>query len=270
MTGLPPLSSEAIQARIANTAASAFVRRVAYYPQTGSTNDVCRELAEAGAPEGTLVVADEQLAGRGRMGRRWVAPAGGALLLSLLFRPPLDASRAAQLTMVCGLAAAEAVEACTGLRPGLKWPNDLLLGDEKFAGILSELGLAGERLDYVVVGLGLNANFDPRAVEGASPEATSLQRALGRPVDRLALLAALLERVAVHYAALRAGDAPLDAWRARLVTLGRRVTVGEPGRRYDCTAESTGADGALIVRLDDGTRVTLHAGDVTLRPEGLP
>lgn len=270
MPGFTPLSCHAIRASIADTPAGAFVRRVEYYPRTGSTNDVCRELAEAGSPEGTLVVADEQLAGRGRMGRRWVAPAAGALLLSLLFRPPLDASRAAQLTMVCGLAAAEAVETCTGLRPGLKWPNDLLLGDEKFAGMLSELGLTGERLDYVVVGLGLNANFDPRAVEGAGPEATSLQRVLGRPVDRLALLAALLERVAAHYAALRARDALLDAWRARLVTLGRRVRVEGPGLRYDGTAESTDADGALIVRLDDGTRVTVHAGDVTLRPEGLP
>ena len=269
MPAFIPLSADAIRASITNTAAGAFVRQVVYYPQIGSTNDVCRELADAGALEGTLVVAGEQLAGRGRLGRRWVAPADGALLLSLLFRPPLDAGQASRLTMLCGLAAAEAVESCTGLHPDLKWPNDLWLGDEKLAGMLSEIGLTGERLDYVVVGLGLNANFDPQAVEGSGPRATSLLRALGHPVDRLALLAALLERVAVHYAASRAGDAPLDAWRARLVTLGRRVTVSEPGSRYDGVAESTDADGALIVRLDDGARLTVHAGDVTLRPEGL-
>jgi BirA family biotin operon repressor/biotin-[acetyl-CoA-carboxylase] ligase len=267
MPGFIPLSSDTIRASIADTAAGAFVHRVMYYPQIGSTNDVCREFADAGTPEGMLVIADEQLAGRGRMGRRWVAPAGGALLLSLLFRPPLDAGRASLLTMLCGLAAVEAVEACTGLRPGLKWPNDLLLGDEKFAGMLSELGLTGERLDYVVVGLGLNANFDPHAVEGAGPRATSLQRALGHTVDRLALLAALLERVAVHNAALRSGEPLLDAWRARLVTLGRRVTVSGPSGQCDGLAESTDADGALIVRLDDGAGITVRAGDVTLRPE---
>lgn len=270
MSGYEALSKEAIQARIARTIAAAFVKQVVYYPQIASTNDACRELADSGALEGALVVADEQVAGRGRLGRRWLAPPGRALLLSLLFRPALDPIHASQVTMLCGLAAAEAVEAETGLQAGLKWPNDLVLGNDKFGGLLAELGLASETLDYLVVGLGLNVNFDPRPMDGTGRQPTSLQVVLGHPVDRLALLAALLGRVAVHYAAFRDGVVPLDEWRARLVTLGRRVTVSEADRQYTGLAETTDEDGALWIRLDDGTHVTVHAGDITLRPEGLP
>ena len=128
------------------------------FPQIGSTNDVAHERAAAGAAEGLLVLADEQTAGRGRLDRRWWAPPGSSLLMSLLLRPPLPPGQAGQLTMCLGLAAAEGVEAVTGLQPALKWPNDLLLGGRKLGGMLSELRLDGERLAYAVLGLGVNVN----------------------------------------------------------------------------------------------------------------
>jgi biotin-(acetyl-CoA carboxylase) ligase len=159
-------------------------RTVYYWPAINSTNDELKRLAEEGVPEGTLAITDEQLAGRGRLERKWIAPAGSSLLMSLLFRPSfLAPSQVQQLTMICSLAAADAVNKITGLRPALKWPNDLLLEGRKLAGLLTELGFAhiisnsdvgkspsdrpgGEHsrranaLAWGVVGVGLNVNID--------------------------------------------------------------------------------------------------------------
>jgi len=165
------------------------------FGSVGSTNDVARDLAGLGAPEGTLVITDVQTAGRGRLDRSWIAPPGSSLLFSLLFRPATRPELAMGLTMVAGLACAEAVEARTGLRPGLKWPNDLMLQDRKLAGILTEAETVGDRISSVVVGVGLNVNVDFRQAD-ASAElrdvAIGLSQALGQRVDRLSLLNAIL------------------------------------------------------------------------------
>jgi BirA family biotin operon repressor/biotin-[acetyl-CoA-carboxylase] ligase len=263
-------SPELVRARLAAAPqVGLFGRQVHYHPAVSSTNDLCRGLAAAGAPEGTLVLAGEQSAGRGRLARRWYAPPGSALLLSLLFRPALAPARMPRLVMLCSLAAAEAVERLTGLAVGFKWPNDLLIGQAKFGGLLAELGVTGDQLDYVVVGLGLNVNLDPAELAEVHGPITSLSHALGRPVDRLALLVALLARSAERYAELAAGGDPAPAWRARLVTLGRRVRVSAAGETIEGLAVGAGDDGALELRRDDGTLARVHAGDVTLRPEGL-
>jgi BirA family biotin operon repressor/biotin-[acetyl-CoA-carboxylase] ligase len=197
------LSPDSIRAGLATR----FVgRTVHYWPAVGSTNDELKRLAEAGAPEGTLAIADEQTAGRGRLrGRTWVAPAGSSLLMSLLFRPAwLAPAQAQQITMLCALAAADAVAQLTGLQPGLKWPNDLLLDGKKLAGVLTELGFVGDKLAWAVVGVGLNINADfagqpelpalgPQAQVAAT--AISLSMALRRPVSRLRLLHAYLASV---------------------------------------------------------------------------
>ena len=145
------LSAEAIAAALTTRRLG---RPVLYFPRIGSTNDVAHDRAAAGAAEGLLVIADEQTAGRGRLDRRWWAPPGSSLLMSLLLRPALPPDQAGQLTMCLGLAAVEAIEAVTGLRPALKWPNDLLLEDRKLGGMLTELRLEGERLDIRGVGVG--------------------------------------------------------------------------------------------------------------------
>ncbi len=284
-------------------------RPALFFPSVGSTNDVIHAHAAAGAAEGLLAVADEQTAGRGRLDRRWWAPPGSSLLMSLLLRPSITrfcessvlscpAVRAGQLTMCLGLAAAEGIEQATGLRPALKWPNDLLLAGRKLGGMLTELRLDGDRLEYAVLGLGVNVNVEfgtsppcppllPREGETAAPlpsqgggrgvggrfpaegedglarTATSLSMALGRPVARLPLLAAILARTEVWYDRLLAGESPHEAWAARLDTLGRAVTVMLPAGALAGTATGVNAEGALLVRDEDGQTHTVWAGDVT-------
>jgi BirA family biotin operon repressor/biotin-[acetyl-CoA-carboxylase] ligase len=257
-------------ASIAKGLTTAFMgRRIVYYRSVGSTNDVARELAARGAPEGTLVIADEQAAGKGRLGRRWLAPLGTSLLMSLLFRPHfLAPCQAQRLTMICSLAVVEAIEALTGLGAAIKWPNDIVVQGKKTGGILTELGATGNSLDYAVVGLGLNVNLDFGAVEAMeelAATATSLSRELGREVSRLALLWGILEKVEGRYQRLEAGALPHDEWASRLVTLHNNVMVDTPQGVVEGWAEGVDADGALILRINGGECQRVLAGDVTLR-----
>lgn len=244
-------------------------RNIYYWPQLASTNDEARRLARAGAPEGTLVLTDYQTAGRGRLDRRWEAPPGTSLLLSLVFRPLLTPVQVQQLTMVCGLAVAEAIELVTGLQVGLKWPNDIMVGGAKVGGVLTEIELIANRLDFVVVGLGLNVNLDPAQLPAdLLVSATSLAHELGRDVARLPLLWVLLRSVEKRYVALSAGHSPQGEWVERLVTLGQPVAVTASGSTLEGVAEGVDANGALLLRLDDGRLQTIMAGDVTLRERG--
>ena len=246
-------------------------RHLVYLPQTPSTNDWLRGLAQEGAPEGAVVITDYQSAGRGRLGRRWEAPPGECLLLSLLFRPQLAPHQAQRLTMICGLAAVDAIGAETGLDAALKWPNDIVTGQGKLGGILTEVSLQADRLDYVIVGLGLNVNLDPGRLPGDMlAPATSLAHLLGRRVERLPLLWAFLRSVEARYNELELGDSLHREWAARLDTLGKPVTVAEGDRVLAGVAEGVDANGALLVRLAGGQLQTVVAGDVTLRDATRP
>lgn len=238
---------------------------IIYYPSLGSTNEVLKGLAAQGAPEGTLVIADEQTAGKGRLGRKWLAPPGTSLLLSLLFRPDLAPNQAARLTMICSLAIADGIEELTGLSVGLKWPNDVFIRGKKAGGLLTESATTGERLDYVVVGMGLNVNLDVSTLSELRGMATSLSQELGREVSRLELLWRILEGIEARYKSLRRGESPHEEWAARLVTLAREVQVTTPQGVLAGWAEGVDADGALILRTSDGQRRRILAGDVTLR-----
>jgi BirA family biotin operon repressor/biotin-[acetyl-CoA-carboxylase] ligase len=240
-------------------------RRVLYYPSVSSTNAVAHEMALQGAEEGLVVLADEQTAGRGRLGRRWIAPAGTSLLLSVLLRPGFTADRAPWLTMIISLATLDGIREVTGLEGALKWPNDVLLDGRKAGGILTEIGLTGDHLDFAVVGLGLNVNFDPTTVPDLPPGTTSLMLALGKQVDRLALLRAILRAADDRYVRLLAGESPHQEWAAHLATLGQHVRVHTPAGVEEGIAEGIDLNGALILRREDGTKVTIPSGDVTLR-----
>jgi BirA family transcriptional regulator, biotin operon repressor / biotin---[acetyl-CoA-carboxylase] ligase len=242
--------------------------RVVYLGRTGSTNDVAREEARRGAGERLLVVAEEQTAGRGRMDRSWWAPPGTCLLMSLLLRPSIPALQSGRLTMCLGLAAVEGIEDATGVRAGLKWPNDLVFAGRKLGGMLAEAELDGERIAYAVLGLGLNVNLDFNApASGMPPDlaaaATSLSAALGRKVDRGGLLAAILTRFEDRYGRLLAGESPHGAWAARLITLGQRVAVSGAGGELAGVATGVTREGALLVRDDAGQEHTIWSGDVT-------
>lgn len=244
--------------------------RVLHFSVLDTTMEVARREAQSGAAEGLLVLAEEQRAGRGRYHRRWEAPFGSSLLASLLLRPTfLPPERAFLLTALAALAVAEAVEEVSGLPCTLKWPNDVLLQGRKVCGILVELEGTARRLEWAVVGWGLNVNVDFRASELAG-RAISLAEAAGRPFPRLPLLAACLGRMEAHYQALRAGqgEAVWSAWRGRLSMLGRPVEVASPEGMFSGLALDVAPDGALLVRRADGRLERVRAGDVMLPTGG--
>ncbi len=246
-------------------------RQIHYALVIDSTNRWAKELAAAGAAEGALVITEEQTAGKGRLGRRWLAPARSCLLLSIVFRPEWAPAQATQLTMLCSLAAAEAIETETGLGVGIKWPNDLVVAGppgqpvRKLAGLLTETATAGDELLHVVVGMGINVNLDPADLGPVMTLPTSLQRELGRPVDRGALLLALLGRIENRYTEARP-EALLADWKRRLVTLGQQVTVTSGTQILQGQAEGVDPDGALLLRDLAGFLHRIAAGDVSLRP----
>jgi len=241
-------------------------RTVVYKAEIGSTNDEAKRMARAGAPEGTLVIADYQNRGRGRLHRDWVAPAGSGLLMSLIFRPELAAHEFQRLTMLCGLAVAEAIELQTGLQAGLKWPNDVVIAGSKVCGILSEIEFEGPKVSFAVVGIGMNVNLDPALLPADLPlTATSLSRELGAEVARLPLLQSLLQKIEERYSTLGTDQSLHREWAARLVTLGKPVTVSGIVPALEGIAEGVDVDGALLVRLAGGRLEKVLAGDVSVR-----
>lgn len=230
---------------------------VHFFSSVGSTNDIAAALADAGAREGATVVAEAQTAGRGRRGRVWHSPSGAGLYVSVVFRPEVvDAAAppAYGLTLMAGVAVAEGVHASTGLAVELEWPNDVVIGRRKLAGILAEASSAGAR-PAVVVGFGVNvraAAYPPDLARIA----TSIETELGRAVDRGAVLAEILAALAARRADLAAGrfDAILNAWRQRAPrTEGAPVEwADQSGVRRGVTA-GVDRDGALLVRI--GNRV---------------
>jgi len=254
---------------------SLFWREVVYLDRVGSTNDVAKDLASQGAAEGIVVVADEQTAGRGRMDRRWIAPPESSLLCSILFRPALSPDQANRLTMLCSMAAADAIERVADLSVAIKWPNDLIVISaaergasqewRKLAGILTETGMTGDQLAYVVVGIGINVNVPQALLPKLAPGATSLLAETGQTVDRSRLLIALLENVAFRYEQLRNGHSPREEWSARLATLGQWIDVTTSDRTLHGIAEAVDENGALLLRTADGAVHRLLTGDATLR-----
>ncbi|MBI4240706.1 MAG: biotin--[acetyl-CoA-carboxylase] ligase [Candidatus Rokubacteria bacterium] len=227
------------------------------FETTGSTQDEIRRLAEAGAPEGTLVVADHQTRGRGRQGRAWLDEPGSSLLLSLLLRPEIPAGTAPQLSLLAAVASADALTGATALPVGIRWPNDLEVRARKVGGILAEASATGEQVSHVVVGIGINVNQTRFPAALARP-ATSLALEVGRPLDREPLLEALvasLDRWYTRY--VREGFAPVrEGWCQASVTLGQPVDGGG----VTGTAEDLDVDGALLVRTAAGARTRLVAG----------
>ncbi len=226
---------------------------VRWLSEIDSTNRYLIDEARAGAPTGLVVVADHQTSGRGRLGRTWVAPPGASLLVSLLLRPTVAPDRRHLLVMAAGLAMAEAVEAETGVVAGLKWPNDLLVGERKLAGILAEA--AG---DALVVGIGVNIEWHEVPAE-LTAIATACNLEGGRPTTPATVLQAFLGR---YTGRLEDLDGSRAAYEARLLTLGRRVRVEQAGGVQTGVAIGVDPDGRLRLRTDDATELAIAVGDV--------
>ena len=242
-------------------------------PETGSTNDVAWEWARQGAPEGLLVLAERQLAGRGRGGNAWFSPPGAGVWASFLLRPELGARRLGLLPLAAGLAAAQAAER-VGAAAGLKWPNDLVAADgsgRKLGGVLCESRAEGGGRAAVVLGSGVNVHPPAGGFPGElARSAGALATVAARAVSREDYLVALVQCLAEAYEALERGAeaAVVDAWRARAVVFGRAVSVAGAGAAVHGVARDVAEDGALIVRLDSGAELEVRAGQLEVAWEG--
>ncbi len=237
---------------------------VHYFDVVGSTNVEARRFAHEGAPEGTLIVADAQTKGRGRLERSWVSPAKGGLYLSLILRPDRTADWLPKLTLAAGVSVANAILR-TGLTPQLKWPNDVLIAGQKTAGILSEAEFSERQIAFAILGIGINVNIKkdefPVSIRNT---ATSLRLSLGQPVSRVGLLQTLLVELEQCYESLQTGGFAnvLQTWSEFDTTLGREVEVFLPAGRVKGMAEALDTDGTLLVR-DSADRLhKILAGDV--------
>jgi BirA family biotin operon repressor/biotin-[acetyl-CoA-carboxylase] ligase len=237
-------------------------QRIIYYPRLNSTNDIAKRWARQGAEEGTVIVAEEQTAGRGRMKRTWLSPKG-SIALSIILRPQL--AYISSLIMVASLAVVHGIEQVTGLKSQIKWPNDVLVNNKKMCGILIESDLRGSAVDYAIIGIGINVNLRLSEFPEVPPTATSLSHELGRDVSRLDVIRCLLAETERLYLALPTGQPVYQEWRDSLVTLGKKVQVRSGAITYKGIAESVAGDGSLCLRQSDGSLIKIVAGDVTLR-----
>ena len=225
--------------------------------------DEARRLAEVGEPEGTVVVAEEQTAARGRFDRVWISPVGVNLTFSVILRP--DLRRLAQVNMAATLAVSRAVERTCGLTPTIKWPNDVRLGGRKVAGILVESVVRGGDAAYTVAGIGINVNFDTSSSPEIASIATSIMVESGRRADRGKVLKLALEGFDDLYRTVSSGGSLTEEWAERMETLGRHVRVEWKELVVEGRAESVDDHGNLLLRTVDGSIFTASAGEVTLQ-----
>ncbi|MFO8101956.1 MAG: biotin--[acetyl-CoA-carboxylase] ligase [Dehalococcoidia bacterium] len=240
---------------------------IIYRREVTSTQAVAKSLASEGAVEGTVVVAETQSGGRGRIARGWVSAVGG-IYFSIILRPDIKPTEALQLPLIAGLAVARGIEQLTCLNPSLKWPNDIILSGRKAGGILTEMSAEMDRLEWVIIGIGLNVNitsetFPPQVRE----EATSLMQAGGKQIPRVKLLQCILaELEALYDEFTESGFENLrQQWKKLSNTIGSEVTVSSSTEHLVGRAVDIDRDGALILQQKDGAQVRIIAGDVRLR-----
>lgn len=246
--------------------AEIFGRQLKVLEVTTSTQEEVRKLAEEGSPEGTLVIAEEQTVGRGRLGRKWFSPPGKGIWMSLLLRPDLPLSCASQLTLLTAVAVCRAIRTVTGVEPGIKWPNDLLVQGRKICGILLESVAEDERIRYCIAGIGIDANMTAEDYpEELRDIVSSLRMESGKEVDREVLVSGVMAELEKLYSLyLDKGFDPIaHLWEALSVTINRNVTLHTP--KGTVTGYATGIDtsGALVLD-QDGEKVLIFSGDVQL------
>lgn len=245
---------------------SLFSTNVVYHKTLVSTNDVGKALAIAGAPEGTIVLAEEQTGGRGRMGRRWLSPGYLNLLFSVLMRPQMKASDVFSLSMAFALAACDAVEEVCRVRPMIKWPNDIYLSGKKLGGMLTEFSVADNYSEYIILGLGLNVNWNPGDADVPLYESTSIFAETGRRIARELLLANLLKRFERNYRDILSGslEAVYKAWNKRSLLFEKMVTIQTAEGRIRGKAINIDRTGALIILDKEGNKRKILNGDVSV------
>ena len=234
-------------------------------PSVASTNTLAMEMAANGSPEGTVVIAETQTGGKGRLGRKWISPKGN-LYLSVILRPAVPLQKAPLITLMGAVAIVSAIRTTCGLEAGIKWPNDILVSGKKVSGLLTELSAEQDRIRHIVLGIGVDVNME---LEALPPEVreqtTTLAEASGKTMDRTLLLRQILRDLDRWYGVfLSNGPEVLREWRSLNLTTGSRVAVSGAGETLEGLARGVDDEGRLVVGLDDGTMRTVAAGDVTI------
>ncbi|MFA5308607.1 MAG: biotin--[acetyl-CoA-carboxylase] ligase [Dehalococcoidales bacterium] len=235
-------------------------QRLVYFPSLASTMDTARDEVRRGATEGTVVMAGEQMGGRGRLKRNWVSPSGN-IALSIILYP--DVKAIPYLIMIASLAAARSIEGATGLKTGIKWPNDVLIEGRKVSGILIENEVKGNKAASVT-GIGINIDLNAADYPEIADTAASLKSS-GKADFRVEIIRALLTEFERLYLTLPDGKPIFEAWRGRLATLGEKVRATGGGETIEGVAEDADESGALWIRGAEGRLTKVVAGEVTLR-----
>ena len=242
-------------------------RDIRVFEETTSTNDVIEKLARDGVKEGVVVFAESQTKGRGRLGRKWMSPTHKGLWFSILLRPNLRPQETTQLTVASATALRRAIKTVTGISAEIKWPNDLLIGGKKVVGILTELSAELDRVQHIILGIGVDVNQDATEFPAELRKiATSLKLEAGEEVSRAELATEILRELDFDYARICGGkfSQVADEWEAGCATIGKNVSV-QMGSRLVCgRAEALDDDGALLVRTEHGHLERVIGGDVTL------
>jgi BirA family biotin operon repressor/biotin-[acetyl-CoA-carboxylase] ligase len=243
-------------------------KTIHYFPSIDSTNSKAYQLALEGAEEGEVVIAESQEEGRGRLGRHWFSPPFLNLYLSAILRPQIPPHQASLITLMAAVATADAIQKYSGLLPLIKWPNDILLGNRKVAGLLNEIHSEMDRIHFVILGIGVNLNMNGKMFsKEVRAVATSLKREMGETISRKVFLCSLLEELERWYVIfLKEGGAPvLEAWREKAKIEGKRVKVASFGETLSGVAVDVDSDGVLILKTEKGEQKRIVAGDVEYR-----
>ncbi|MFQ6064369.1 MAG: biotin--[acetyl-CoA-carboxylase] ligase [Candidatus Bathyarchaeia archaeon] len=263
-----PLRSGISLSKIKEELQTDFVgRETHHFAEITSTNDVAKELAAKGAKEGTLVISETQTLGRGRLGREWASPEGG-LWFSIILRPKVDPRDAPKLTFTAAVAVARAIREMFNLEAEIKWPNDVLICGKKVCGILTETSIKGEIVDFVVVGVGINANASLDSFpENLRDTITSLKEEIKEEIEREEFLCALLEKLEHYYKLFlqKEFDLILEEWRRLARFLGQYVEVASFDERIKGLAVDVDQDGALVIKLRNGTAKRVKEGDLRIQ-----
>lgn len=242
-------------------------REIHLLPHVVSTNTLAMELALKGSSEGTVVIAELQTGGKGRLNRKWISPKGN-LYLSVILRPNVPLQRAPLITLMGAVAVASAIRTACKIQAAIKWPNDILLRGKKVSGLLTEMSAEQDRIRHIVLGIGINVNMDLDALPADVREtSTTLAGEAGHKIDRTILLRQLLRDLEYWYQKfLMSSVDVLEEWERLNMTIGNRVTVNGFGETLEGLAQGIDTEGRLILKLDDGSRRQVSAGDVTLKP----
>lgn len=246
---------------------SLFAHNIIYHKAINSTNTLAKELAANGAPEGTLVLAEEQTEGRGRINRVWLSPAYENLYFTIVLRPCVQAEQLFVFTMILALAASDAVNKMIGIRPLIKWPNDLYVGRKKLGGILTEFSVREKTVEYVILGLGLNVNWNPHEEESMLYPATSIFTEMGTRFSRSDLLIEILKFYESHYREVLGGhiDNIYKRWNELSLIKGREVEIHSGQETVRGNVVRIDRNGALIIIDGDGRKKRIQSGDVSVR-----